>query len=263
MIIWLFSALLRLGLYLHNQQRYTRVTYIIRKLALRTTQRTHEHVDRVISDSDIYLRRRFFRIRLSVFTWLFGTLAALSHPAASSRSLGIWNGYPNSPADLRERECWWNGGRLSRKGGFRTYCVEISSPRSPRIIFFHQQMLYQWTRLYMSISIICVSWCILMFIRSYQLRKSENGPLSSDSSIYIYYGTMTKSVVWCDLYLITLYVNIVAAWWRSFMHKIQQNKVGHFFNPPKNGQKTSKMASNSVACSHWEVRHIGLSSTHR
>ena len=64
--------------------------------------------------------------------------------------------------------------------------------------FFSPQMLYQWTRLYMQIPNIGVSWCILMSVRSYQVRKSENGASSSDSSNYIYYGDMTKSVIWCD-----------------------------------------------------------------
>ena len=148
-MFWHFSAFVRLSLRLHSQRRYTHETCIIQKLTLTPTQRTFEHVDIVIPDADISLRRWFFGTRLSVFVWLFGVLAALSPRATSSRSLSKWNEFPYSAADLWERECSWSGGRLSRRGGFRTYCAEISSPRSPWIIHFYRQMLYRWTRLCM------------------------------------------------------------------------------------------------------------------
>ena len=102
-----------------------------------------------------------------------------------------------------------------------------------------------------------------MSIRSDSLRKSENGYSSSDSSNYLYYGDMTKSVVWRRSCLSTLSRHITTTWWRSFMQEIQQGKVSHFFDPPKNGQKTSKMAYNSVACRSWQAIRICLSSSHQ
>jgi hypothetical protein len=74
---------------------------------------------------------------------------------------------------------------------------------------------------------------------------------------------MNKSAIWCRLYMSTLLVHITATWWRSFLTKIQQGKVGHFANPPKNGPKSSKMPCKSIIWRSWEVIHIWLSSSYQ
>ena len=102
-----------------------------------------------------------------------------------------------------------------------------------------------------------------MSMRSYDLRKSENGPSSSDSSISVYNGDMTESVIWRELYSSTLSKRMTTTWWQSFLQEIQQSKVDHFFDLPKNGQKTSLMAYNSVSWKSWQSIRICLSSSHQ